>query len=529
MSCKEIRFGRRVHLVFSLLLVLAGAVGALCDVKLPAVIGDNMVLQQGMDVPIWGWAEVGEKVKVSGSWAGRCREATADEQGKWMVKVESPDAGGPYEMSVVGKNTIEIKNILVGEVWVCSGQSNMEMGLGLVENARQEIARADYPHIRLFHVPLRASGKPEPDVEAEWKICSPKNISTDNIWEGWPRGFSAVAYFFGRQLHKELGIPVGLIGSSWGGSPIEPWTPPVGFKLVPKLSDILKGVEEAKAQYNEAAAEEIGRYEKWLAGSKFALVSGKVVSAPPPWPEHPLKSSKKPTGLYNGMIHPLIPFGIRGAIWYQGEANLSDGMLYYDKMKALIGGWRQVWGQGDFPFYYVQLAPYRYRWGPPQPYRMPEMWEAQAESLAIANTGVAATVDISDLDDIHPRNKQEVGRRLSLWALAKTYGREGLVYRGPQYKSMAVEGDKVRVRFECAGGGLRASDGAAPNWFEVAGADGQYFWAEAKIEGDSVLVWSEKVARPVAVRFAWHEEAEPNLMNKEGLPAWPFRSDSGRL
>ncbi|MHC4418222.1 MAG: sialate O-acetylesterase, partial [Planctomycetota bacterium] len=244
--------------------------------------------------------------------------------------------------------------------------------------------------------------------------------------------------------------------------------------------------------------------------------------------EHPLKSSKKPTGLYNGMIHPLIPFGIRGAIWYQGEANLSDGMLYYDKMKALIGGWRQVWGQEDFPFYYVQLAPYRYRWGPPHPYRMPEMWEAQAASLAIANTGVAETVDISDLDDIHPKNKQEVGRRLSLWALAKTYGHEELVYRGPQYKSMAVEGDKIRVRFDYAGGGLRTSDGAPPKWFEVAGADGRYFWAEAKIEGDSVLVWSEKVARPVAVRFGWHEEAEPNLMNKEGLPAWPFRSESKR-
>jgi sialate O-acetylesterase len=443
-----------------------------------------------------------------------------------MVKIEVPPAGGPYEMTISGKNTVPVKNVLVGEVWVCSGQSNMQMGVGLVNNARSEIANANYPQIRLFDVPLKSAGEPQDDVEAKWQVCSSKNISTDNIWESWPKGFSAVAYFFGREIHKELGVPVGLIATSWGGTRIEPWTPPEGFESVPAVSDIWKESQKEVAVYKEATAEAIAKFEQWAAGAKSALVNGKVVFKPPAWPKHPLDSHKKPTGLYNAMIHPLVPFGIRGALWYQGEANLSDGMLYHKKMKALIGGWRKVWGQGDFTFYYVQLAPFRYRWGPPQPYRLPEVWEAQVASLSIPNTGMAVTVDISDLEDIHPKNKQEVGRRLALWALAKTYDRCEVVHSGPLYKSMAVEGDKVRISFDYVGGGLRTSDGREPDWFEIAGADKNFVKAEAKIEGDTVVVWNEKVKEPSAVRFAWHEEAEPSLMNKDGLPASPFRTEA---
>ncbi len=517
-------FGRLACLTVALVLLFSSG-EVFADVRLPSVIGDNMILQRGMQVPIWGWADTGESVKVSGSWGSESWEATAGRDGKWMVKIEVPPAGGPYEMTISGNNKLTVKNILIGEVWVCSGQSNMQMGVGLVNNARSEIANANYPEIRLFDVPLKSAGEPRDDVEAEWKVCSSKNISTDNIWESWPKGFSAVAYFFGREIHKGLDVPVGLIATSWGGTRIEPWTPPEGFKSVPVVSDIWKESEKEIAAYKEAAAEAIAKFEEWTADAKFALVGGKVISSPPVWPKHPLDSHKTPTGLYNAMIHPLVPFGIRGALWYQGEANLGDGMLYYEKMKALIGGWRKVWGQGDFPFYYVQLAPYRYRWGPPQPYRLPEIWKAQVASLSIPNTGMAATVDISDLEDIHPKNKQEVGRRLALWALAKTYGRSDLVYSGPLYKSMEVEGERVRITFEHVGGGLRTSDEREPDWFEIAGADKTFAKAEAKIEADTVVVWSEKVKEPSAVRFGWHEEAEPSLMNKEGLPASPFHTD----
>jgi sialate O-acetylesterase len=541
MNNKKIHNGGVCLLSVLLALVLSGANSSFADVRLPAIIGDNMVLQRGQAAVIWGWAEPNETITVSwrkpspggGSWNSDSRQTTAGKDGKWMVKIEPPTAADsasspqarPYEMTISGKNTIVLKNILVGEVWICSGQSNMEMGIGLVNNARQEIAAADYPQIRLFHVALRSSGQPQTDVEGSWKVCSPENISTGNIWEGWPKGFSAVAYFFGRELHKELGVPVGLICSAWGGTPIEPWTPPVGFTLVEELADMTKQIEQADVEYQKEIQKAIGQFEQWEAAAKKALEEGKTAPSPPAWPKHALDNSKKPTGLYNAMIHPLAPFAIRGAIWYQGEANLADGMRYCEKMKALIGGWRKVWGQGDFPFYYVQLAPYRYRWGPPSPYRLPEIWKAQTTALSIPNTGMAATIDISDLDDIHPKNKQGVGRRLALWALAKTYGRSELIYSGPAYKSMAVEGDKIRISFDHIGSGLTTGDGREPTWFEIADEDKNFVQAQAKIEDDTVVVWSDKVPKPAMVRFGWHEEAEPGLMNKEGLPAWPFRTD----
>jgi sialate O-acetylesterase len=533
MNHKKIHLGVVGLSIVLLAVVLSIANSVFADVRLPAIIGDNMVLQRGEAAVIWGWAEPNEKITVSGSWNSESWQVTADRDGKWMVKIEPPQAAGPYEMTIAGsasspqagKNTIVLKNILVGEVWICSGQSNMEMGIGLVNNARQEIAAAEYPQIRLFHVTLKSSGQPQTDVEGNWKVCSPENISTGNIWEGWPKGFSALGYFFGRELHKQLDVPVGLICSAWGGTRIEPWTPPVGFTLVSGLADVTKQIQQADAEYEKEIKKTMGQFEQWDAAAKKALAEGKTAPSPPAWPKHPLDDSGKPTGLYNAMIHPLVPFAIRGAIWYQGEANLSEGMLYCEKMKALIGGWRKVWGQGDFPFYYVQLAPYRYRWGPPSPYKLPELWKAQTAALAIPNTGMAVTVDISSLDDIHPKNKQEVGRRLALWALAKTYGRSDLVYSGPAYKSMAVEGDKIRISFDYVGSGLATGDGREPTWFEIAGEDKNFVQAQAKIEGNTVIVWSDKVPKPVMVRFCWHEEAEPNFMNKEGLPAWPFRTD----
>ncbi len=516
------RFASRLPLL--LVWSWALALPALSDVKLPHVIADHMVLQRDKPVPIWGWADPGEAVSVT--LADQTVETMADEGGQWLVKLAALKAGGPHKLTVCGTNTIQVNDILVGEVWLCSGQSNMEMGVGVSLNAEQEIAAADYPRIRLFELPRRPAGEPAADINAKWRVCSPDTIAAG----GWG-GFSAVGYFFGRELHRELDVPIGLIDSCWGGTRIEPWTPPCGFAAVPSLEELASEIERKDTDYKtKVLPARMVEIERWIAATREALAAEAPLPATPPWPRHPLKSQGEPTGLYNGMIRPLIPFAIRGAIWYQGEANVhpADGMTYHEKMKALIAGWREVWDQGDFPFYFVQLAPFKYTLHRKEisPYAMPGIWEAQLASLAIPNTGMAVLTDLGDWRDIHPKNKQEVGRRLALWALAKTYGRESLVCSGPLYKSMAVEGDTIRVRLDYVGGGLQSRDGKPLNWFEIAGADQQFVTANAKIDGDTVVVSSADVPEPVAVRFSWHmlPEPIPNLVNRAGLPASPFRT-----
>ena len=507
--------------LFSLVLVPASLVWA--DVRLPAVIGDNMVLQRCEEAPIWGWAAPGEEISVVGSWAANTRWGTvADRDGKWLVRINPPkQAGGPHELTIKGKNTITVKNILVGEVWVASGQSNMQWSLNAVNNAQEEIAAANYPEIRLFYVPRVPAIEPMQDVKASWKVCKSADA----------KDFSAVAYFFGRYIHQQVGVPVGLINTSWGGTRIEPWTPPAGFEAVPKLEYVLKNLEEATPKYRKAVDRTIQDIEtKWLPKAKAALEAGQEVPPPPNWPRHLLTNHQQPTALYNGMVHALVPFAVRGAIWYQGESNRGEGMMYYEKMKALIKGWRKVWDQGDFPFYFVQLAPYRYvrnRENITSHLQLPEIWEAQTATLKLSNTGMAVTVDIGNVNNIHPRNKQDVGKRLALWALAKVYGRGKIVYSGPLYKSMKIEGDKIRLSFDHVGSGLVSRDGNALNWFTIAGEDKEFVEAKAVIDGDTVVVSSDKVKKPVAVRFGWDEIAEPNLSNKEGLPASPFRTDEG--
>jgi len=465
---------------------------AAAEVKLPAVFSDGMVIQRDKPVVIWGWADPGEKVRVEcsggdkkdafttkGSKAGM---VTANSEGEWKATLPPLPYRSTftYQISVSGeKGGVLLDNILVGEVWVCSGQSNMQWSVSAANNPKQEIAAAKYPRIRLFYVPRLPDGTPANDVKAKWEICSPKTVGR----------FSAVAYFFGRHLHKELDVPVGLINTSWGGTRIEPWTPPAGFASVDKLKPIAKSIKKINESYKRL--------------SKTAKSLGKKP------PKHPLANRGRPTGLYNGMVAPLVPFAIRGAIWYQGEANRRDGLLYEQKMHALINGWRKVWGQGDFPFYYVQLAPYHY--GNSDPSQLPLIWEAQTNVLKMKNTGMAVTVD--------------VGKRLALWALAKDYGKKDLVYSGPLYKSKKIEGDKIRVSFEHVGGGLVSRDGKPLSWFEIAGKDGKFVKAEAKIEGETVLVWSDDVKNPRHVRFGWNKIAEPNLSNKDGLPASPFRTN----
>jgi len=491
-------------------LALPAAMPAWADVTLPSVFGSHMVMQRDAELPVWGRADPGETVIVN--LGPQARTATADAKGNWKVRMGAMPAGGPHQMTVRGNNLIRFEDILIGDVWICSGQSNMEWPVSRVNDGEREIADADFPEIRLFHVPRRPSGLPALDVNAAWRVCAPDMIG----------GFSAVAYFFGRELHEQLDVPIGLINTSWGGTRIEPWTPVPGFAVVEATRPILQQISQADAQYRRSVRQALGKIEAWVSATHQALAAGERL-APMPAPEpHPLEDRGQPTGLYNGMVHPLVPFAIRGVIWYQGEANRADGPAYAAKMEALIAGWRAVWQQGDFPFYFVQLAPFRYNG---DPYLLPQIWEAQTAAMAVPNTGMAVVNDIANLRDIHPRNKQDVGKRLALWALAKTFGREDLVYSGPLYRSMKVEGDRIHVRFNHVGGGLASRDGQSLTFFEIAGADRRFVKAHAEIDGEAVVVWSDDVGDPVAVRFAWHQEAEPNLMNKEGLPASSFRSD----
>lgn len=475
--------------VFAVLLIGIDSHWLRAEVRLPRVFSSGMVLQRDRELPVWGLADAGERVTVS--LGSATADTTADDSGRWAVALPAMEAGGPLTMKVVGSNTIELTDVLVGEVWVCSGQSNMAWPVSRSSNAAEEIAAADWPQIRLFHIPRVPAGSPQSDVEADWKACSPETVP----------GFSAVGYFFGRELHQELDVPVGLIESAWGGTRIEPWTPVAGFRSVRELAGIGDRVIRERIEHQRKVGD--------------AVTTGQKP------PAHPLASRQAPTGLYNGMIHPIVPYAIRGAIWYQGEANRHDRGAYEQKMHALINGWREVWGQGDFPFLFVQLAPYNYG---SDATMLPEVWEAQQKVLNVPNTGMAVTVDIGNPDDIHPVNKQDVGRRLALWALARTYGRD-LVYSGPLYRSFEKDGSAIRIHFDHTGGGLASRDGQPLNWFEIAGDDGIFVPAEARIDGDSVVVSSPQVRNPERVRFAWNQMAEPNLMNKEGLPAAPFRTD----
>ena len=460
-----------------LILALSFAIGgwsiaADAAVTLPSVIGSNMVLQQGVALPIWGWADKGEEVTVS--IAGQTVNGKADADGRWEVKLAKLEASAdekPLEMTVKGSSgsTITLKNILVGEVWVCSGQSNMEMGIGLAKNAQAEIKAANYPEIRLFAVPKVRAKEPAKDVKATWAECNSKTVSIG----GW-NGFSAAAYYFGRDLQKHLKVPVGLIHTSWGGTPAEQWTSKKVLEAEPSL--------------------------KSMAGNGDNST------------------------LYNGMIAPLIPFAIRGAIWYQGEANVGRAAQYKVLLSAMIRNWRTDWAQGDFPFGIVQIAPYKYgNDGTAEA----ELWESEfAIAKSVPNTGVAVTMDIGELRDIHPKDKQDVGHRLALWALGTVYGQK-IEYSGPMYKSMKVDGNKVEITFDHVGGGLMSRDGKPLTDFKVAGVDGKFEPAKAEIEGSTVIVESDKVSNPVAVRFAFNGIAQPNLENKEGLPAAPFRTDHG--
>jgi sialate O-acetylesterase len=647
---------RHIRTLIALLLLgflLPGLQGA--SLKLPSILGDHMVLQQNSFARIWGWSEASAEVKVSTSWNGKTYSTRADAEGNWQVKVATARAGGPYTLTIEGDITLELKDILLGEVWICSGQSNMEWPLSRTETGETEIPVADYPEIRLFTVKRHISPRPLEDVTGSWSACTPETAES----------FSAVGYFFGKKLHKDLGVPVGLVNTSWGGTPSESWTSREMLqtfgdfdaqldKLYNSTGDEMKKAEEEAAKMEAAiesqwdfdnkenigykegwmrtsyddgdwksmpvpaewsSVEEVGMLEgvMWLRtlvlipsswkGKNLVLDLGPVDETDVTWINgvevgsskvvanwnknrsyqipgsavetdelllavrvvngtaqggifgHPeqLKiypegdrsadpvllagdwkykiaykfpriarpnNSHTPSVLYNGMLFPLKNLAIRGAIWYQGESNQERAMQYRTIFPGMIQDWRNTWRQGDFPFYFVQLAPFKYA----NEHTSAELREAQFLTLSrLKNTGMAVTLDIGNPDDIHPANKRDVGKRLALWALAKDYGKD-LVYSGPLYREQKVEGTSIRLYFDHVGSGLVARDGDLTH-FEIAGEDQVYHPAKASIDGKTVLVSSPRVSAPLAVRFAWSNTAEPNLFNQEGLPASSFCTD----
>jgi sialate O-acetylesterase len=646
-----------------LLVVLLCAAAVRAEVHLPAIIGDNMVLQQGTKVRVWGTANANERVTVT--FNNRSANAVADSQGRWKVWLGPFKAGGPFELTVKGDTIITIKNVLVGEVWLCSGQSNMEWPLINTVNGTDTVAQANLPQIRLFTVEKHTSTTPLSDVDGHWVVTTPDDAAR----------FSAVGYFFGRELYQHLKVPVGLIHSSWGGTPAEAWTSHDALVSVPELKPILDRYESslnALPQTKEAYARTLAQWEEknlYLDGenkgeglgyadpstptadwskmdlpqqleSAGLLIDGavwfrKVVELPESWsgkdlvlnlppiddydttyfngkkigatgretpnsymvprkyvvpgslvhggtnvialrvfdsageggfsrggkfslgsanaadselvslrgtweykvelalePKHPdwgsrpdavgVSNQNNPSVLYNAMIAPLVPFAIRGAIWYQGESNAGRAYQYRTLFPLMIRNWRSAWGR-EFPFYFVQLANWHAHKAEPDESDWAELREAQTMTLREPQTGMAVTIDIGDENELHPRNKLDVGRRLAAWALASTYDQK-LVPSGPLFERFTVDGDKVRIRFKHAAG-LKTIDGGPVKGFAIAGDDHRFVWADARIDGDAIVVSSAQVSKPVAVRYGWADNPIVNLYNNAGLPASPFRTD----
>jgi sialate O-acetylesterase len=653
----------RSFLLFAVILTVMAATNCsyfaepAATVSIPSIFADNMVLQQDTTVPIWGKASPGGKVTVF--FQGQKKGTVAEADSQWLVELHDLTAGGPFELKVVGKNTLKLANVMVGEVWVCSGQSNMEMplaGWGEINDYAREISEANYPNIRLFQVNHTMSLRPREDVDAQtWAECSPQTIPL----------FSATAYFFGRKLHQDLNVPIGLIHTSWGGTPAEAWTAAGFLAQLPDYAPMIESLQaealsetDAKTEYERQVSEwqklvdlkvskalqgatswhdvdldesgwqtmklpvlwesaglpnfdgivwfrktielpptvateictlslgpiddqdityvngvEIGATDGynsprvytvpagllheganivavqvldtggggglWGADEQMFLKSGsrktynlfgdwkyKVgvsLQDVPPRPVSP-DSPNRPTILYNAMLEPLMPFAIRGAIWYQGEANASRAYQYRTLFPAMINSWRADWGIGDFPFLFVQLANYNQSPATPGESDWAELREAQLMTLSLPNTGMAVTIDIGNADDIHPKDKQDVGKRLALNALATVYGQD-IEYSGPIYKSMSIEDGKIRLTFDHVGSGLVAGGGDKLTGFAIAGEDKQFVWADAVIDGNTIVVSSPQVPSPVAVRYGWASDPTCNLYNQEGLPASPFRTD----
>ena len=520
---------KRLFLLAAVAGLLSPAIGR-ADVKVPALFTDNMVLQRGTLVPVWGTADAGAEIQVvfdQKTADGKREEGKttiADKDGKWMVKIGPFDVGEAGTLTIKrtekkndpkgAKNVIACKNVLVGEVWICSGQSNMQWTVKQSTGGDEAIKTANYPSIRLFSVPRKATVSPQSDVDSKWVECSPTTVAN----------FTGVGFFFGRDLHKNLKVPIGLIDSSVGGTPAEAWTSREALLAEDSLKHYVENLEiarkgydpeKAKKAYDEALA-------KWKVAAELAKKDNKPAPKQPNLQQMPGATSGSPSGLYNAMIAPLVPYAIKGAIWYQGESNAGRAYEYRTLFTSMIQDWRNQWKQGDFPFLLVQLAPFWANNSDGVHYA--ELRDAQLYSTTkLKNVGMAVITDVGDEKDIHPKQKEPVGARLALAARALAYG-EKLVYSGPVYKAKKVEGSKVILSFDHLGGGLTAKEGKLTG-FAIAGEDGTFVDADAVIEGDTIVVSSPKVEKPANVRFGWKNFTKLNLFNKEGLPATPFRTD----
>jgi len=513
------------------LLLLAASVlttlPAAADVRLPRFFTDNMMLQRDLPVRVWGWAEVDEA--VSATLSGNTAATKADKNGLWSLELPAIKTGENLELTVKGKNTLTLKNVLIGDLWVCSGQSNMEMRLNGCLGSQDDVKVADLPKIRRIKFNQVTSGQPELDAAVSpWEVCTPATAG----------GFTAVGFYFAREIVQKTGVPIGIIDVNWGGTQIESWVATEGLGLVdelkPQYDNKLEAIKNHRAQLPKALTE----VEAWIAQTRTDLASGAPISKMPavaPVPDAGWSS------MYNAMVNPLVRLPIKGALWYQGESNGGEGETYFNKMRALIGGWRKQWGQGNFPFYFVQLANFQaVSEDPAGGNGWAKLREAQTKSLTIPNTGMAVitdTVPLAERDDIHPKNKYDVGMRLALWALGRDYGQKQLEVCGPLFKALKIEDGKARLAFDHSGTGLMIGkkEGRTPTvetkdgklkGFAIAGADKKWVWADAVLEGKTVTVSSPDVKEPVAVRYAFQMNPDgANLYNREGLPASPFRTD----
>lgn len=503
------------------------ALPAPAELKFAPMFSDHAVLQRDRPLPVWGWAEPGEEITVT--FGAQKGTAVAGPDGKWSVTLSAqPVSKTPLTLTAQGKSTVTVQDVLLGDVWLCGGQSNMEFGLGGC-NAPDDIQSADLPLLRQFGVGYNFASTVQTNVTGEWLICQPNTAP----------GFTAVGFYFGRRLHRDTGVPIGLLRSCVGGTGIELWMSQETLLHTPVLEPYARQMRESLAQYQLQLAESLPAMEQWTARARQAQQAKQLLPMPPAWPEFPFgERAMRPrcVTLYNGMIAPLLPFALRGAIWYQGESNAGD-RLYFEKKRALIADWRRYFGDPDLPFYFVGLAAWQ------KPNDDPGHWddwaqvrEQQLRCLSLPHTGMALALDVGDADDIHPRNKFDVGERLALWALHDVYG-QSLEVSGPLYRNLKVEGSSIRLAFDHVGKGLMIGRkiGRAPaaedtagslRRFAIAGEDKKWHWADARIDGESVVCSSPEVPGPVAIRYAWAINPEgANLYNRDGLPAAPFRTD----
>lgn len=478
------------------------------EIRTSAIFGNSMVLQRDQPIHVWGWANAGQAVEVD--LAGHSANAKCDDQGRFDVMLDALPAGGPHNMTIKsGGETVTYGDVLIGEVWVCSGQSNMGWSVGQSNDADLEALSANYPKLRLISVPQVGTQEPQDSFKGQWEACTPQSVPN----------FSGVGYFFGRQIHQTLGVPVGLIDNAWGGSAAEAWVDRDRLANAGSFDDLLAKWEQTEQTYDheKAMASYEARLKKWQADRKGNR---------PRAPRNVLAGQHRPANLYNGVLNPIMGYTIRGTIWYQGESNAGRAYQYRELFPMMISAWREDWKQGDFPFYWVQLADFKTEQQSPGPSDWAELREAQTMTLSkLPNTGEAVILNLGEASDIHPKNKQDVAKRLARWALAKDYGYD-IPYRSPTFKSMTIKGNQAELTFDFVGSGLDTFDVNTPIGFTIAGEDEVFVPATTKIVGkDTLVVSAGDVETPVAVRYAWADNPVCNVQSREGLPMTPFRTD----